>query len=385
MASRPRASDPSTLNLAATLDQIARMNSNAPGRSPQVTCGPDAIRIRGESEDIFEGQIFIKNQRRADDCYVVYSAEDNSTTPEFKLSLNRIASCGIDMRRNPSVGLELFSVFVFAFHPSFVTAGDRAFAVHCLFQQKQLTVSTRFDFISDITPKAVLGATSSVPTVQLSIVHGRVPNGAKVASYVSVGEPLMLIWQTKTDSHLYGVKVLDCTAETHDRRGMGIIRDGCSTDTTLISDVRYADNHQRAFADATAFKFPDLRDVWFRCSVQLCIRKFDHLILTGKSLEDLCDNATKCGSTPPRQRRRVTSIRDDDSIIEVTGRVAVEDESFLHSYAAQVSAKEQATVCMSRDILAVGSAVSVTVWISTLITIASFVYSKLRPTNHNVI
>ncbi|VDN32010.1 unnamed protein product [Cylicostephanus goldi] len=151
----------------------------------------------------YEEKIFIKNQRRADDCYVVYSAEDNSTTPEFKLSLNRIASCGIDMRRNPSVGLELFSVFVFAFHPSFVTAGDRAFAVHCLFQQKQLTVSTRFDFISDITPRAVLGATAFVPTVQLSIVHGRVPNGAKVASYVSVGEPLMLIWQTQTDSRKF--------------------------------------------------------------------------------------------------------------------------------------------------------------------------------------
>ncbi|KIH69350.1 hypothetical protein ANCDUO_00318 [Ancylostoma duodenale] len=115
--------------------------------SPEVECGPDAIRIRGESEDIFEGQIFIKNQRRSEDCFVVYSVDDNTTLPEFTLSLTRIASCGIDMRRNPLRGLELFSVFVFAFHPSFVTAGDRAFAVHCLFQQQQITVSTRFDFI----------------------------------------------------------------------------------------------------------------------------------------------------------------------------------------------------------------------------------------------
>lgn len=47
---------------------------------------------------------------------------------------------------------------------------------------------------SDITPKAVLGATSSVPTVDFSIVHGRVPNGAKVTQQVSVGQPLMLTW-----------------------------------------------------------------------------------------------------------------------------------------------------------------------------------------------
>ncbi|VDM68491.1 unnamed protein product, partial [Strongylus vulgaris] len=163
-------------------------------------------------------------------------------------------------------------------------------------------------------------------------------------------------------AELYGVKVLDCTAETHDRRGMGIIRDGCSTDATLISDVRYADNHQRAFADATAFKFPDLNDVWFRCAVKLCIRKFEHLILTGKSLEDLCGNTTKCGSTPPRQRRRISTLPDDDSIIEVTGRVGVEDDSTLYNYAAQVSTSDKpTTICMSKDIMALGSAVSATV------------------------
>ncbi|RCN49579.1 hypothetical protein ANCCAN_04351 [Ancylostoma caninum] len=137
--------------------------------------------------------------------------------------------------------------------------------------------------------------------------------------------------------NLYGVRVLDCTAETRDRRGMGIIRDGCTTDNTLISDVRYADNHQRAFADATAFKFPDLTEVWFRCAVQLCIRRFDHLILTGKSEEDLCENVPKCGINP-RQRRRVSSddnIFDDDNVIEVTGRVSVDDDSTLHNYAAQ--------------------------------------------------
>ncbi|KAK6061129.1 hypothetical protein COOONC_01210 [Cooperia oncophora] len=70
---------------------------------PKVTCGPDAIRVKGESEDVFEGQIFIKNQRRSTDCFVVYSAEENSTTPEFTLSLTRLSSCGIDIRRNNRV------------------------------------------------------------------------------------------------------------------------------------------------------------------------------------------------------------------------------------------------------------------------------------------
>uniref|UniRef100_A0A914S063 Cuticlin N-terminal domain-containing protein n=1 Tax=Parascaris equorum TaxID=6256 RepID=A0A914S063_PAREQ len=44
--------------------------------------------------------------------------------------------------------LEIFTVFVFSFHPNFVTAGDRSFAVHCIFLQQQVTVATKFNFIS---------------------------------------------------------------------------------------------------------------------------------------------------------------------------------------------------------------------------------------------
>ncbi|VDL66759.1 unnamed protein product [Nippostrongylus brasiliensis] len=52
------------------------------------------------SLSIIDVSIFIKNQRRSPDCFVVYSADENSTTPEFSLSLKRLSSCGIDIRRN---------------------------------------------------------------------------------------------------------------------------------------------------------------------------------------------------------------------------------------------------------------------------------------------
>uniref|UniRef100_A0A7I4YFM6 ZP domain-containing protein n=1 Tax=Haemonchus contortus TaxID=6289 RepID=A0A7I4YFM6_HAECO len=352
--------------------------------APRVTCGPDAIRVRGESEDVFEGQIFIKNQRRSPDCFVVYSEEENSTTPEFSLPLSRLSSCGIDIRRNPTHGLELFSVFVFAFHPSFVTAGDRAFAVHCLFQQEQITVSARFDFISEIVPKAIVGVTYSQPKVNFTIVQGRVPNGAKLANQVSVGEPLMLVWALDDTSKLYGLRMLDCTAETHDGRGMSIIRDGCSIDTTLISDIRYSDDHRRAFADAIAFKFPDLSDVWFRCIVRFCIRRSDHLLLTGKSEEHLCDTTSKCSANTRRFRRSAGVSHSDESVIVVTGRLTVDGDDVVYSHAAQVSTNETSTVCLAKNTVALGSAISATVCISTLLTIGSLIYSKVKLTpNHS--
>ncbi|KAK5979248.1 ZP domain-containing protein [Trichostrongylus colubriformis] len=351
--------------------------------APVVTCGPDAIRVKGESEDVFEGQIFIKNQRRSTDCFVVYSEEQNSTTPEFSLPLTRLSSCGIDIRRNPTRGLELFSVFVFAFHPSFVTAGDRAFAVHCLFQQEQITVSARFDFISDITPKALLGSTSSLPKINFQIVQGRVPTGEKVAGQVHVGQPLMLVWTLEETSKLYGLRMLDCTAETHDGRGMSIIRDGCTIDDMLISDIRYSEDYRRAFADATAFKFPDLSDVWFKCMARFCIRKSDHLLLTGASEYHLCGNISKCDVKSLRVRRSTTSVQDhyDENVIMVTGRLTVDKDAVFYNYAAQVSSPETSTVCLAKDTVALGSAVSMTICASTILTVASLIYSKVKITS----
>ncbi|KAK6061128.1 hypothetical protein COOONC_01209 [Cooperia oncophora] len=285
-------------------------------------------------------------------------------------------------RRQPTKGLELFSVFVFAFHPSFVTAGDRAFAVHCLFQQDQITVSARFDFISDIVPKVVHGATSSQPKVEFKIVQGRVPTAAKIAGQVPVGQPLMLMWTLDEASKLYGLRMLDCTAETNDRRGMSIIKHGCTLDSTLISDIRYSEDHRRAFADAIAFKFPDLSDVWFRCAARFCIRRSEHLLLTGKSEDHLCGNNFKCNANSHRLRRSTASEVDqhDENVIIVTGRLTVDDDVVNYNYAAQVSSTEFSTICLAKDTMALGSAVSLTVCVSTLLTVASLIFSKKKLT-----
>ncbi|KAE9419741.1 hypothetical protein Angca_004124, partial [Angiostrongylus cantonensis] len=359
--------------------------------SPAVTCGPEAIRIVGRSEDVFEGQVFVKNQRRSTDCFVVYSVEQNSTTPELAVPLDRISACGIDLQRNPSRGLELLAVIVFSFHPSFVTAGDRAFAVHCLFQQHQITVSTQFDFISDLTPKLVTGSAASAPAVNLTVVHGRVPTEEKPAQLVSVGQPLMLVWKLDTFSELYGIRVLDCTAESRRRQRMHIIRNGCSMDSTLISDVRYAEQQLHAYADATAFKFPDLSDVWLKCLVRLCIKRFDHLLVTGKSESDLCRNMAKCNIRNRERRRRTpqsewNTRQIDDNVIVVTSRMSVsDDDTSTLNYSALASTEPlPSTICVEKNVMAMMSAVSVIVCVSTLLTTASMFYSKIRPNRYNL-
>uniref|UniRef100_A0A9J2Q1L1 ZP domain-containing protein n=1 Tax=Ascaris lumbricoides TaxID=6252 RepID=A0A9J2Q1L1_ASCLU len=273
--------------------------------TPSVACGPEKISIEGRTEEPFEGVIFIKNFRRTDGCAAKYELDQNATKPRYSIALDRIAQCGLELRRNPeSKELEIFTVFVFSFHPNFVTAGDRSFAVHCIFLQQQVTVATKFNFISDITTRGIIGGTAAIPTIDLTIVPGRVPDPAlEPAHTVIVGEPLMYIWHLKAETEIYGLRVKDCFAEAKDGRKMKIINNGCSMDPLIVSHVQYSENSHKAspsslligalcklgaFADGMAFKFPDAEDVWVICAVTTCIRRFEHLLANDE--ENLCDN-----------------------------------------------------------------------------------------------
>uniref|UniRef100_A0A1I7WUX5 LRRcap domain-containing protein n=1 Tax=Heterorhabditis bacteriophora TaxID=37862 RepID=A0A1I7WUX5_HETBA len=252
------------LSRTSILLVVAKTLDNRLIDSPSVTCGPDAIRIRGRSEDIFEGQIFIKNQRRSSDCFVVYSVTDNSTTPEFAIPLNRIAACGIEIRRNCK---NCISALVFR----------------------------------NLIPHSVFGIRSAVPSVHMSIIRNHDLSNSSIFEKVVVGQSVMLIWyleggsQEKVSSlELYGIRVLDCMAQSRDGRGMHILRDGCSYDTSLLSHVQ-----------------------------------FDHLIISGDS-ERICQEEPTCDQHSNRRRRSSKTWNSKrGTIIIVDEKMTVNDQEYI--------------------------------------------------------
>ncbi|VDK83416.1 unnamed protein product [Litomosoides sigmodontis] len=70
---------------------------------PQAICGPENITIEGTTEELFEGVVFIKNWRRTNGCATIYSLNENTTKPSLSIPLNRIAQCGLVLRRNVSM------------------------------------------------------------------------------------------------------------------------------------------------------------------------------------------------------------------------------------------------------------------------------------------
>ncbi|GMT21119.1 hypothetical protein PFISCL1PPCAC_12416 [Pristionchus fissidentatus] len=283
--------------------------------TPEVICGPDELRVRATTEDVFEGQMFIKRRRRVSECAIVYAYDSNSTTPELVIKLDQISACGIEMKRNnEDKSLELAAVVSIAFHPQLMTSGDRSFAVHCVYMQQQMTVATNVDFISDITPKAVLGGTASPPLLSLSI---STPDGSPLSD-VKLGNPLMLVWTMEQPTPLYGLRVLGCNAVSASGEGMRVIDNSCSiVDHQLVSHVSYSEDATRAFADLRAFKFPDSDEIIFQCAVRPCIIKFDHLqVEDTNDSEDLCTTSPDCSHlfpslSPLKRSRRMTDLSLD--------------------------------------------------------------------------
>ncbi|VDN01420.1 unnamed protein product [Thelazia callipaeda] len=271
---------------------------------PEVTCGPQQITVRGKTDEPFEGVVFVKNWRRTELCSASYYLSQNTTEPSFSIPLNRIEQCGLVLRRNSdSKELEIFVVIVFSFHPNFVTGGDRSFAVHCIFQQQTFKVATKFNFIADISTRGIIGATAQLPYVSLQIVEGRVPDPKlKSATIVSVGDPLMFIWHLNSSTGIYGVVVKECYVESEDGRKIKIIDHGCSMDPLIVSHVQYSENNIKAFADGSAFKFPDAEEVWVSCAVAACLQKFDQF--TDTDSDHICDKQPSCSKRDKRSSNK---------------------------------------------------------------------------------
>lgn len=55
---------------------------------------------------------------------------------------------------------------------------------------------------------------------------------------------------------------------------MKILENGCSLDEELISDTTYSQDFSKIYATSLAFKFPEEYEVFIRCAVRTCVKKW---------------------------------------------------------------------------------------------------------------
>ncbi|KFD56118.1 hypothetical protein M513_02896 [Trichuris suis] len=209
--------------------------------------------------------------------------------------------------------LAIRGVWIFSFHPLFVTKVDRAFDVQCVFRQRDIT--SQFEMtVSDLIPLAIR-RTFLLPSVEMKIVYGRVADPTLPPLTKSkVGDPITFIWHAPESSSGLTIHVKECLAESKRGISINVIQDGCKAQSVMSTDVKHSADGRTVFATATTFKFPDEEDIWFRCRLILC-SKVQH---SGRSfISGSCPEYEKCGSRN-RTKRSVSSIDSSlaDGLIE---------------------------------------------------------------------
>lgn len=230
-----------------------------------------------------------------------------------------------------------------------------------------------------------------MPEPSLTIVNGRVPDEQLTpASLVKVGDALMFVWNMTHPSEIYGIQIIDCIAKTLDGRKMKIIENGCTTDDIIISSVTYGERNQKAFADAMAFKFPDVEDIWIMCSIRTCIQKREHLIIeNGISEEHICKSEPQCEKRTKRDTNDLIENAKidgtDESITILHNKLQVIDvyanqnsTSFalkLKSQNDEKNDEKELKLCMLKSVYAISAAFLIMLYFSTAISGGVLIYS----------
>uniref|UniRef100_A0A915KKQ7 ZP domain-containing protein n=1 Tax=Romanomermis culicivorax TaxID=13658 RepID=A0A915KKQ7_ROMCU len=196
---------------------------------PVVKCGPENIEVQASTDLPFEGVVYIKDWRKEPGCFengTAFSAASNSTKPRLSVPLHDLSRCGMVMKRQADTGdVVIRGVWVFSFHPMFMWFQLARKRVNCIFKQKDVTVSSKF-LVNDLSTK-VIGRTSSMPSIAMKIISGKVPNPQlPEVSVVRVGDPLLFLWYLPARSSISGIRIKHCTAESRKGNRVQILNDG---------------------------------------------------------------------------------------------------------------------------------------------------------------
>jgi hypothetical protein len=112
---------------------------------PEIECGPTSITINFNTQNNFEGHVYVKGLYDQSGCR---NDEGGRQVAGIELPFD---TCNVARTRslNPR-GVFVSTTVVISFHPQFVTKVDRAYRVQCFYMEADKTVSTDIE-VSEIT------------------------------------------------------------------------------------------------------------------------------------------------------------------------------------------------------------------------------------------
>uniref|UniRef100_A0A7I4Y608 ZP domain-containing protein n=1 Tax=Haemonchus contortus TaxID=6289 RepID=A0A7I4Y608_HAECO len=231
-------------------------------KEPRLECLTDGIRLHIDPVGVFVGHVYVAGHFIGDKCHLDYCRQ--SIHHPFVMEVPYRGDCNVRRHRSPHPMTISYEVtVVIQHHPLFITAGDRAYRLNCIYRQLESTLTQKIN-INDLSATAL--EASAAPSCFYDVLTA--VNGPRV-QMANVGDPIVHKWTCSSDKH--GFLVHSCVVRDQSGNEYNLIDErGCVIEKNLVPDVTYASDLSYAYTTISAFRFAEQLMVNFACEITLC-------------------------------------------------------------------------------------------------------------------
>ncbi|KAM3721961.1 Cuticlin-1 [Dirofilaria immitis] len=245
---------------------------------PVVKCGVNGIEIDVVTMHSFSGRLYVQDESDDPNCvishygrnqesYTLDETSNDSQTLRFSL---KFGECNMRRQRmlNPR-GVAYTFILIVSFHPIFETEVDRAYRIRCFFIESVKALEATLA-VSQLTTQ-IVEQDFAFPTCVYEIRESRTGPFVKFAH---IGDHVWHVWHCDlVAGMMYGMLIHSCHVDDGKGKQVPVVDNkGCVLDPLLLSDIEYDDQAITAYAETRVFKYSDKTQLYFTCTIQLCIK-----------------------------------------------------------------------------------------------------------------
>ncbi|TMS38269.1 hypothetical protein L596_005033 [Steinernema carpocapsae] len=231
---------------------------------PEIECGGSAITINFNTQNTFEGHVYVKGLYNEPGCR---SDESGRQVAGITLPFD---SCNVARTRslNPR-GIFVTTTVVISFHPNFVTKVDRAYKIQCFYMEADKTVSAQIE-VSDLTT-AFQSQVVPMPICRYDILAGG-PTGEPV-QFAQIGEQVYHKWTCDTETtDTFCMVVHSCFVDDGNGDIVNVLNEnGCALDKYILNNLEYPSDLM-AGQEAHVYKYADRSQLFYQCQITISIK-----------------------------------------------------------------------------------------------------------------
>ncbi|XP_021949696.1 uncharacterized protein LOC110847138 isoform X1 [Folsomia candida] len=244
--------------------------------SPQVqtidvACGREKMTVRVAFDQEFNGVIYAKGHYSDPNCRFT-AANQGQKVYQFEMVVGQCGVAYIDSGLTSGGQAHVEGMLVIILEPGVQEAWDEARRIRCLWEGN-IDQTVTYPLSLNMLESQTLTFSGDTASANLEIQSGRGPRAPSVQGLVRVGEMLTAVVTVQGDPD-FDLLVKNCVATDGTPTNRIILSDnrGCAVKTKLMGGWKKQKNSGSisAYAYLSAFKFPDIMDLFLECTVSLC-------------------------------------------------------------------------------------------------------------------